>query len=133
MKSENSKEEVKQKMKRRTLSGLILFGMALLVWTIMPTAKNSDVIPLERIHTDMNQILGDPGKQYAPNVMHRVALPPVSSQREEEEALREAARNLPRLYASPAQRPSCIGCHPGKPAESWIDVFGRTLKSIIGV
>jgi hypothetical protein len=131
-------------MKERLISVAIVIWLLVVAGIFRPQAKDSEL--RGQIRKDMEQIYSQPENMIGPNVMHRVALPPVSSQRDEREALLyaaktvdqtldEANRNRARQYASPAQRPrtDCIGCHPGKPAESWIDVFGRTLKSIFGV
>lgn len=109
--------------------------MALLAISIMPVAKNNDVISLDRIHTDSHRIINEPNdylcpsnlvmrakvpvradmeeraalehaaQQFVGNHLYKVQQPPIAAGSAEKAALEEAARNLPRQYASPAARP----------------------------
>jgi hypothetical protein len=99
--------------------------MALLVWAIMPIAKDNDVIPLDRIHTDMHRIFNDPKTPHiCPWHMH-VTVPPISGELQYRDALEEANRNLPRQYASPAAR--------RMPTPPQIMVTGRNHWDIPGI
>lgn len=107
--------------------------MGLLTVCIKPTPTNR-VIPFDRIHTDAEQILSEPGL-IAPTNLVMKARVPVKGDMEEKAALEEAAKNLPRLYASPACRPQVPnvvmqvkGVGETEGLKKAVAVFGRTLK-----
>lgn len=85
---------------------------------LMPGARNSNVIPFDRIHTDMERVLSDPDMVAPCNLVMKAKVL-FRGDMEEKAALEEAAKNLPRLYASPA-------CRPQVPIPNGVDPIEKT-------